>query len=246
MDNLKSFNFIKDAGLISSKHLSDITGIHHKNIISIIEKYEDDIWLARKSGTWTMDELKEVSILKKFKIKTSEFGTSKSYMLTKEQCKFIICLMKNENRNIFHYKMDIALNRFDNNVLNYNERGFVYVLEKEYIKEYKIGRTYNLKKRYRAIITQSGINNIKLIALSDYIFEYGKLENALHKLYKKHLIIGEWYKLNDDEILELLNHIEHNGLTLYNDKNESVVKLNYHIDYNISKNLLEALENKND
>jgi 5'-3' exonuclease len=246
MNDFKPFDFTKEFGLISSKYLSNITGINHKNIISLIEKYKYDIWVSRKQGSLTMEELEECVKFKKISIKTSELGTSKSYMLTEEQCKFIICLMKNKNNNnnITYYKQAIALNSFDDNILHYNERGFVYVLSKNN-QAYKIGRTYNLKQRYRAIITQAGDKNIKLIAISDFIFEYAELENALHNLYKNNLIIGEWYKLNDDELLELLNHLENNGLTIYDNKNNSITKLNYYIDYNISKNLLSELTNNN-
>lgn len=245
MDNLEvtSFNLLKDLRLITSKHLADITGVNHKNIIALIEKHEFDIWSTRKAGSLTNKELGEIIKLKKCSVKTSEFGTTKSYMLTNEQCKFIICLLKNENHKIIDYKNHIVLNTFDNAVLAYKERGFVYVLSKGN-QEYKIGRTYSLKRRYNAIVTQSGDKNIELIAISDYIFEYNKLENALHRLYKENLIIGEWYHLNDDELLDLLAYLENNGLTIYNDKNESETKLNYYIDYNVSKKLLSELKTK--
>lgn len=240
MKEFKPFDFRKDFELITSKHLADITGINHKNIISLIEKHELDIWLTRKPNSLDDDELKECSRLNRISIRTNSYSISKSYLLTEEQCKFIICLLKNENDKIIHYKHDIVLNKFDNELFHYQERGFVYVLSKNK-NQYKIGRTYNLKQRYKAIMTQSGDSSVKLIYLSDFIFEYSKLENALHKLYKDKKIIGEWYKLNKDELDELSLYIEMNGSTLYNNKNESCTKLNYYIDYEISKKLFKQI-----
>ena len=230
MDFLNESIF-NNMGLVSTKHISDITGVKHKNIIELVEKYKSDILFL----------VPNIDDIKKNKIKTDKYGTSKSYLLTDSQAKFVLMLLSNVNHIIVNYKKSIIENNFDDKILHYSSRGFVYILRNEE-GLYKIGRTYSIKKRIRAIITQSGYKNIKIIAISDFIFEYNKLEKELHRLYKNKLYIGEWYKLNNEELEDCLFHIENNGSTIIKKNNSYALNLNYYIDYNIAKNLFIELD----
>lgn len=262
MDIKTSFfnELLENSGLISSIYLSDITGVKHKNITELIEKHKSDLFYL---GYDKYEKPLKGDILDEFlkrvvkcEIKTSNYGNSKSYMLTISQAKNVLVLMGNSNHIITNYKHNIACNKFDENIFNMRGRGFVYLISN--MKGlYKIGRTINPKQRIRAIETQKGAK-VKLIQLSDYIFEYEELENELHALCKNKLVMGEWYKLTDtvdlrkpEEIIEEMDcnynsddlsviacHIENNGATITEfDK----IKLNYHIDYNISKKISEEI-----
>lgn len=254
-------SLLEDSGLISSIYLSDITGVKHKNITELIEKYKSDLFYLGYDkyekplkGKILDDFLKRVV---KSEIKTSKYGSSKSYMLTVSQAKNVLVLMGNSNNTITQYKHDIACNKLDENIFKMRGRGFVYMISN--MKGlYKIGRTINPKQRIRAIETQMGAK-VELIQISDYIFEYEELENELHQLCKDKLVMGEWYKLTDtytvelrkpeemfydeynynpDDLSAIACHIENNGATITEfDK----IKLNYHIDYNTSKQMFKEI-----
>lgn len=242
MNNYEPFDLLKElrenANLTSSIYLSDITGVKHKNIIELIERHKSHLfhlgyenYKKPLKGEILDDFLKKII---KYEIKTNNYGNSKSYLLTINQVKNLLVLMGNSNEIIINYKHDIACNKFDENVLKLKNRGYVYLISD--MKElYKIGRTINPIKRIRAIETQKG-EKVKLIQLSDYIFEYEELERELHQLYIHKLKLGEWFKLNEDDVINISCHIEHNGLTI---TEFNKIKLNYYIDYNLSKNILK-------
>lgn len=79
--------------------------------------------------------------------------------------------------------------------------GYVYLIK--HGDKYKIGRTINLKNRLKNHKNSNlDIEFIHSIKTDNCI----KLENELHKKYAKNRIDGEWYSLNEDDILYIKNY----------------------------------------
>lgn len=72
---------------------------------------------------------------------------------------------------------------------------------------YKIGKTVDVKKRYKSLRT--GNPNIRLIAYTD---QYD--EKELHTLYKEYRYKLEWFKFDDEIILDVINKFENTNNNL--------------------------------
>ncbi len=93
--------------------------------------------------------------------------------------------------------------------INYNNKmkkhkktkGYVYLIQSNdgFIK---IGRTINIKKRFKTLSVHLPykIRLLGIIETNDYI----GLEEELHCKYAEKRVNGEWFKLNENEINELL------------------------------------------
>lgn len=81
--------------------------------------------------------------------------------------------------------------------------GYVYLIEDQDNKRYKIGVTRNLEKRLRNLQTGNS-NKIKLIEsfLTEYPF---RLETMLHNKFKQFHHYNEWYELDEANINNFLN-----------------------------------------
>ena len=82
-----------------------------------------------------------------------------------------------------------------------DNKGFIYIIKQwEY---YKIGRTLNVKNRYRKYITENPeeCTLIYSYKTDDYINE----EQRLHKEYKDKHYRGEWFKLDEQDIYTIKN-----------------------------------------
>ena len=80
---------------------------------------------------------------------------------------------------------------------------------------YKIGITNNLNKRYKTFLTSNP--NIQIIAQSNPISFAFQLEQKLHSILKKKRIHGEWFRLNSDDldqILKILANVSESFLDL--------------------------------
>lgn len=82
--------------------------------------------------------------------------------------------------------------------------GFIYLINKNDTNLYKIGVTKNeVKKRLKQLQTGS---SEELILVENYKTDfYFKIERMLHRLYNNKHIHGEWFELNDEEVLDFLS-----------------------------------------
>ena len=81
------------------------------------------------------------------------------------------------------------------------KEGFVYLIKCG--EFYKIGKTTNLEKRIKQLTTG---NPYPLILVNSiYSLDIDSLEKSFHSYYRQKRIIGEWFKLNFEEVLEFTN-----------------------------------------
>jgi hypothetical protein len=81
------------------------------------------------------------------------------------------------------------------------KEGFVYLIKCG--EFYKIGKTTNLEKRIKQLTTG---NPYPLILVNSiYSLDIDSLEKSFHNYYRQKRIIGEWFKLNFEEVLEFTN-----------------------------------------
>lgn len=77
--------------------------------------------------------------------------------------------------------------------------GFVYLLKTG--EFYKIGKTFNIKKRVSSIQTANP-NKIELIAYKESGDAFSD-EQEVHKLLKDYRVRGEWFKLPEELVSSL-------------------------------------------
>jgi hypothetical protein len=81
------------------------------------------------------------------------------------------------------------------------KKGFVYLIKCG--EFYKIGKTTNLEKRIKQLTTG---NPYPLVLVNSiYSLDIDSLEKSFHSYYRQKRIIGEWFKLNFEEVLEFTN-----------------------------------------
>jgi hypothetical protein len=73
--------------------------------------------------------------------------------------------------------------------------GYVYVLKKGDI--YKIGCTKNLEQRTRVLNNMNGGLGCSILIKSEF---YQKIEKTLHSIFKSKRGIGEWFRLNENDL----------------------------------------------
>ena len=84
---------------------------------------------------------------------------------------------------------------------------FLYLIQHKEITEYtKIGYTTDIDKRIKSLQTASP-TGIKLIYLVESDYAY-KMEQSLHKQYSSKNSNLEWFKLNDNDIKNVISWIE--------------------------------------
>lgn len=95
--------------------------------------------------------------------------------------------------------------------------GYVYILETK--DEIKIGRSKNLKRRINEIKTTSG-KEILNIYISQPCEDYCYIENEMHKIFKNHRVIGEWFNARLDDVLKQLEKFTYKPIihSKYTDK----------------------------
>lgn len=89
-----------------------------------------------------------------------------------------------------------------------NEVEYVYVVYNRFTKLFKIGMTTNLRERVGTLSTQNGtkLNLILAIRLCAEIDDPSILvEQYLHTYFKSKRVLGEWFKLNIKDIIEIRN-----------------------------------------
>ena len=71
-----------------------------------------------------------------------------------------------------------------------------YLLHDRGADKYKIGKTHDLNVRFRQIKTS--VNDLKVIA-----FGYMDIESKLHKEFKHKNIFGEWFSLDEQDVINI-------------------------------------------
>jgi len=83
---------------------------------------------------------------------------------------------------------------------------YVYLINKEYTDEYKIGVSNDPEKRLKAI--QTG-NSEKVIIFKKFKSQYPtKVEGRLHRFFNSERRKGEWFVLTDEQIKSFLSLCE--------------------------------------
>ena len=93
-----------------------------------------------------------------------------------------------------------ATNQLSDNIVSKSEDYF-YIIKNE--GKYKLGFTSNIKKRYKNY--KSHLGNV------DVIFIYkgsdsNNIESYLHSVYKDKRIVGEYFSLSDNDLLDIISY----------------------------------------
>lgn len=98
---------------------------------------------------------------------------------------------------------DSIRNKAQKQIENKNKKTikeFVYVIKSGFLT--KIGYTTNFKKRYNHYLVHNP--NLEILLLREHPKSF-LIECTIHSKYKNKRITGEWFKLKNKEILDLLN-----------------------------------------
>lgn len=102
---------------------------------------------------------------------------------------------------------DLARPRDKSTVAKKPIKGYIYLIESG--GYYKIGRCAHPKSRHRKYITENP-NEINLI-LCESNFDYINSEKILLDQYKHKIHRGEWFKLNEKDIINITNFLKQHG-----------------------------------
>lgn len=84
-----------------------------------------------------------------------------------------------------------------------DEQGFVYILEDKKNNLVKIGMSKNPKQRIRNVESTSG-RSFSKVFISDFIYDYKRVEVLAHEELSDHRRIGEWFCCSYDEALSVV------------------------------------------
>lgn len=82
----------------------------------------------------------------------------------------------------------------------------VYIISNNELNRVKIGFSNNVESRFNNIRTQSGCI-MTLEYYTDPIINYSQVEKMMHKVFKKHRYIGEWFNITIEEAVDTLKQI---------------------------------------
>jgi len=99
------------------------------------------------------------------------------------------------------FTMDI-LNNYKNNKEKKNI-GYVYLIKCN--KYYKIGKTFDINERFNAI--KAGIPYRVYLWHYEVVHNMHAVESTLHRIYKTKRIKGEWFKLNDLDVFNVIREL---------------------------------------
>ena len=89
-------------------------------------------------------------------------------------------------------------------VIAENGKGHVYIIEAD--DRIKIGRTNNIAKRLNALRGQSG-REFKRVCHTIPCSNYCNIETVMHKLFREHRVLGEWFDISFEQASKALaNH----------------------------------------
>ena len=221
-------------------HVINFTNQHIRRTKRMFNKIEDYHRENLKEETYIVNGEYYIDVIPCDKIITIENCE------TKEKTKFYY--EKIDKRNPGVYKKALKFLSEENGT-KYDSRGLIYLItDKEYTK---IGATsYNVEKRLSEL--QTG-NPKKLEVIGSYRVK-NKLttEKFLHKKFKEKNILGEWFKLDQKEITDILiekfNIENHNKPTELLDWEEENIdcSLNYAYELKVkySNKLIQRNKNK--
>lgn len=82
---------------------------------------------------------------------------------------------------------------------------WVYVLKNPATGLYKIGKSTNINQRVKTISMQSGVW-VELICaayIETFHTDYSLIETLLHRHFKPKRVIGEWFSLSTQDVLDI-------------------------------------------
>ena len=135
---------------------------------------------------------------------------------------FVIEFTKNMSKKYDKYRQNVG------GVQCYNNTNILYIIKNPLNNLYKIGYTEdNLKNRFNTLRTQSGCDFSLEFAFNCEWKKYSSrtLEKGLHNTFSEKRKIGEWFKLNKQDIHNIYT-------TLKESRNITEVKIGY---YNYEK-----------
>lgn len=181
------------------KELAIFTGKTEDEIKEHV-KYTGDYYLSNLIEDEKMRYILDILYEKNEEIKNIKNNTEKQNDLLKN----IVDILISTNNKI-EENMKI-LSEKNKNIDN-KSIGFVYLIKDCKSGYLKIGKTKYLTERLKSLKT--GNPNITIIA-SKKSENYSKLEKHLHKVYRENNICGEWFKLSDYEISEIIQDYKFN------------------------------------
>lgn len=124
-------------------------------------------------------------------------------------------------------KNKIALSWFIRDVYTSQNTKVVYCLYNPYNNLVKIGKTKNLSKRIKdfyACAIQLGIQEYNLQCFAAIYLphdkDYAAVEHQMHETFNKYRVVGEWFKISKNKIVDYLRQIYNspvniNGVDVY-------------------------------
>ncbi|QKF93672.1 GIY-YIg nuclease [Fadolivirus algeromassiliense] len=123
-----------------------------------------------------------------------------------------------------------------------NKRGYIYIIKEDSTNYYKIGRSYDTKKRLTSIQISNPrkLNVINKFLCNDSI----TMESLVHIHLTDKNVRGEWFMLNDDELKNCILFIEQT-ISKIDSKFTCNELQNNNIDENEVHNKIKENDNKN-
>lgn len=187
-------------GKITTADISKCTKVDHSSIRRLISSHSE-----------TMETFGELEF-RRIKSESKKGGRPFEIIaLNESQLLFLISIMKNNPKTI-ELKRIVAdycfsfedINKFIDNFKDDEKiEGSVYIVQKK-TGNIKIGVSKNPLERIEAIETHMGEYLNRKFVSEKNVF-YKKIERKLHRHYKKHRILGEWFKIDFDECVWNLN-----------------------------------------
>ena len=99
---------------------------------------------------------------------------------------------------------DIQSKLIDTKIVEESPDFKTYIIKDSSSKLFKIGRSINPRRRHRDIYTANPTTLLLMFCNKD-------IESDLHKKYKKKHVSGEWFRLSDVDLVEILNEFKEIG-----------------------------------
>lgn len=122
-------------------------------------------------------------------------GIGITYDIQKHCHNFILEILKDEAIKQKALKQ-LSLSLFDD-----NKKEYLYIIKNNGI--YKIGYSSNFKRRYKNYLTHLGVFELVYLIQEKNAFE---LESNLHKMFENKKVRGEWFKLDDCDLINAISY----------------------------------------
>lgn len=153
----------------------------------------------------------EIGELCSYKFNTG-YGIKKFNMITEAQLYFM--LMRSDKPIAKEFRK-LIYGKTLSSIQNKEQETFLYLIKNLLTNETKIGYAKNYKSRIRSIISQGGIQKYKYMVFKGN--KPQKIEKKLHAIFRHKRMVGEWFILNDKDILKIKNlMLNEYGFTIEN------------------------------